>query len=154
MTTYSRLWFLSFVMLVMFSCSDSAQPVEIQPSPIDLNNAVVIKSGTFTGQNSYITSGSVQILRAQDGSHFLKTGEDFRVDGGAGSISIWLSKSSANLQVGNSAANIKLGTIQSRFSGVYTYSIPAPELLDFTHVVTFCDGARVNFGFSQLKNPE
>ncbi|MBC8042786.1 MAG: hypothetical protein IAF08_05000 [Rhizobacter sp.] len=113
----------------------------------------VIRRGTFQNQNGYITEGSVEIIRLANGSEVLRTGSDFRVSGGLGSISIWLAKSSGRVQPSNTAINVKLGTLNNStgYAGVYNFALPASGISDFTHVVTFCDGASVNFGFSQLQ---
>jgi hypothetical protein len=109
-----------------------------------------LKVGTFSGQNGYTTAGTLQIQRANDGTENLKLNSDFRVSSGAGSISIWLARSAGDLNTGSS---IRLGTLTSRFSGEFTFPIPQSGSAGFTHVITYCDAFRVNFGAAELRNP-
>ena len=108
------------------------------------------KVGTFSGQNGYTTAGTLQLQRANDGSEILKLNSDFRVSSGAGSISIWLARSGGEL---NTGTGIKLGTLTSRFSGEFTFANPQSGSAGFTHVITYCDAFRVNFGAAELRNP-
>ncbi len=112
---------------------------------------VVLWTGTFTGQNGYVTSGSFDIERVAGGAEVLRTRADFRVSGGAGSISVWLTDAAGAANLNASSVKIKLGTITSGFQGVYEW--PTGGTTGYTHVVTFCDGARVNFGFAALASP-
>jgi hypothetical protein len=123
-----------------------------ESSPIEVRaaDAAAIKAGTFRGQNGYTTTGTLQIQRAADGSESLKLNSDFRVSSGAGSVSIWLARSGGDLNTGSS---IKLGTLTSRFSGEFTFAIPQSGSAGFTHVITYCDAFRVNFGAAELRNP-
>lgn len=109
-----------------------------------------LKVGTFSGQNGYTTAGTLQVQRANDGSEILKLNSDFRVSSGAGSISIWLARSGGDLNTGTST---RLGTLTSRFSGEFTFPIPQSGSAGFTHVITYCDAFRVNFGAAELRNP-
>jgi len=121
-------------------------PITAQPA------ATVTKMGTFSGQNGYSTTGTVEVIRKVDGSEDLKTGSDFTVNGGAGSIGVWLTNSTGAANLNNTSQKVQVGLITSGFSGVYEYSIPG-GLGTFTHVVTFCEGAQVNFGNAELMDP-
>jgi hypothetical protein len=123
-----------------------------ESSSIEVTTAVptAIKVGTFSGQNGYITVGTLQIQRANDGTENLKLNSDFRVSSGAGSISIWLARSGGDLNTGSS---IRLGTLTGRFSGEFTFPIPQSGSAGFTHVITYCDAFQVNFGAAELRNP-
>ncbi len=113
----------------------------------------LLKIGAFTGQNNYTSTGSLQIWRQADGAEVFTTGANFRVSGGAGSISIWLTDAAGANNLNGTSNKVQLGSITSGFSGVYTYSIPTPGLSSYTHAVTYCTAARINFGFAQLQNP-
>jgi len=113
----------------------------------------LLKKGSFTGQNNYTATGSLQIWQRADGTESFNTGSDFRVSGGAGSISIWLTDAAGANNLNNSSNKIQLGSINSGFAGVYTFSIPSPGLTSYTHAVTYCTAARINFGSAQLQNP-
>ncbi len=126
------------------AASSSIEVTTIAPAP------TALKVGIFSGQNGYTTAGTLEIQRANDGSEILKLNSDFRVSSGAGSISIWLARSGGDLNTGSS---IKLGTLTSRFSGEFTFPIPQSGSAGFTHVITYCDAFRVNFGAAELRNP-
>jgi len=113
----------------------------------------LLKNGTFTGQNNYTATGALQIWQRADGTESFNTGTDFRVSGGAGSISIWLTDAAGANNLNSSANKIQLGSINSGFAGVYTFSIPSPGLSSYTHAVTYCTAARINFGSAALQNP-
>ncbi len=113
----------------------------------------LLKKGTFNGQNNYTAAGSLQIWRLANGTESFQTGADFRVSGGAGSISIWLTDATGANNLNSTTNKVQLGSITSGFSGVYTFSIPNPGLSSYTHAVTYCTAARINFGAAQLQNP-
>jgi len=113
----------------------------------------LLKKGTFTGQNNYTATGSLQVWRQADGTERFTTGSDFRVSGGAGSISIWLTDAAGANNLNSTSNKVQLGSITSGFAGVYNFAIPAPGLSSYTHAVTYCTAARINFGFAPLQNP-
>ncbi len=113
----------------------------------------LLKKGTFTGQNNYTSTGSLQIWRQANGTESFQTGTDFRVNGGAGSISIWLTDATGANNLNSTSNKVQLGSINSGFAGVYNFAIPAPGLSSYTHAVTYCTAARINFGFAELRNP-
>ena len=115
--------------------------------------SAVLKIGTFTGQNNYTSTGALQIIRQPDGTEIFRTGSDFRVSGGAGSISFWLTNATGANNLNSTSHKIQLGSVNSGFAGVYTFSIPAPGSTSYTHAVTYCTAARINFGFAELRNP-
>ncbi|MBM2841136.1 MAG: vgb 2 [Bacteroidetes bacterium] len=121
---------------------------------IAVNSAspTVLRVGTFNGQNGYSTSGSLQILRQTNGTEVFMTGTNFSVSGGAGSIGVWLTNSTGATNLNSTTVKIRLATITSGFSGVYTFTIPG-GLGNYTHAVTFCESANINFGNAQLTNP-
>jgi len=113
----------------------------------------LLKKGSFTGQNNYTATGALQIWHLANGTESFQTGSDFRVSGGAGSISIWLTDAAGANNLNSTANKVQLGSINSGFAGVYTFSIPSPGLSSYTHAVTYCTAARINFGSAQLQNP-
>lgn len=115
----------------------------------------MVRSGTFSGQNGYVCMGSVEvIIPANEGTETLRTGSDFTVSSGGGSISIWLTDAAGAGRLGDTAVKVKLGTILTGFAGVYSYAVPEGGSSRYTHVVAYCDGARVNFGNSALSAPQ
>jgi len=120
--------------------------------PITSSTIVVFKTGTFAGQNGYSSIGTVEILRNPDNSEVVRTGSDFAVSGGAGSIGIWLTNAAGAVNLNNSSTKIMVGLITTGFGGVYEYDIPG-GLGSYTHVVTFCEAAEINFGYAALMDP-
>ncbi|MBM3804515.1 MAG: DM13 domain-containing protein [Acidimicrobiia bacterium] len=53
----------------------------------------------------------------------------------------------------NTGSSIKLGALTNRFSGEFTFPIAQSGSAGFTHVITYCDAFRVNFGAAELRNP-
>jgi hypothetical protein len=140
--------------LVVFGCK-SDEPTQAGPTnqanpPVQ---RTVVKTGTFSGQNGYATSGGVEIVRDSTGAEFVLTRSDFRVSGGAGTITAWLTDGTGAGNLNSSSTKVHVGTINSGFAGVYTFPIPAPGLGAHSHVVMFCQSARVNFGNAALQNP-
>jgi len=122
----------------------TAQPATSSP--------MVIKTGTFSSQNGYTTAGIVEVVRNSDNSESLRTGSNFSVSGGAGSIGVWLTNSAGATNLNSTSQKIRVGLINSGFSGVYEYPI-AGGLGTYTHVVTFCEAAQINFGNAELRDP-
>lgn len=121
-------------------------------TPITVGTVVVLKTGTFAGQSGYSSDGTVEILRNPDNSEVVRTGPDFAVSSGAGSIGIWLTNAAGAVNLNNSSTKIMVGLITTGFGGVYEYDIPG-GLGSYTHVVTFCEAAEINFGYAALMNP-
>ena len=146
---------LAFLSLILPACKKDEVPTgpptqQQPPSPI----SIVVKVGTFTGQNGYVTEGSCEILRdTTNGVETLRTGSSFRVSGGAGTIGFWLTNSVGAGNLNNTTNKLQVSTISSGFSGVYSFPIPGNNSSAYTHVVAFCEAARINFGFAQLQQP-
>lgn len=117
------------------------------------NPPAVIRTAIFNGQNGYVTAGSLQILRDASGTETFRTGSDFRVSSGGGSISIWLTDTTGASNLNASSQTTRLGAITAGFSGEYSFQVPATGSSSYTHVVAYCDGARVNFGNATLMTP-
>ena len=109
-----------------------------------------VRSGTFNGQNGYQCVGSVEVVIPSGGPEVLRTGSDFKVSSGGGSISIWLTNAAGAANLRTAMVKVKLGTITSGFQGVYMYPVPEGGSSAYTHVVAYCDGAQVNFGNAAL----
>lgn len=112
--------------------------------------STIIRTGRFTGQNGYSAEGTLQIERSASGAETLKLDRNFRVSAGAGSISVWLTRSSGPV---NQANSLRVGTIMRVFSGEFSFPIPSQGSTGFTHVIVYCDPFRINFGAATLTNP-
>jgi hypothetical protein len=125
-----------------------SQPFEVAaPAPA---GPTVIRTGTFAGQNGYTAVGTLQIERAANGAETLRLNPNFRVSAGAGTVTVWLARSSGAL---NTANSVRVGALTRVFSGEFTFPIPAPGSSGFTHVIVYCDAFRINFGAAQLTAP-
>lgn len=114
----------------------------------------VLRVGTFQGLHDYITVGTAQVVRDPDtGAQSLRTLMDFRVSSGAGSVSVWLTDANGRLNLGGSAIRHRVATLTSDFDGAFTWPAPAGAAETYTHVITYCDAARVNFGWTELRVP-
>lgn len=146
---------LSFMLLIAWSgCSKDDPPTQSgTPQQPTSPTSGVIRVGTFSSQNGYATEGMVEILRdSVSGDDAVRTRMDFRVSGGAGSIGIWMTDAAGAANLNSSPLKIRVGVITSGFQGVYSYAIPG-GLGSYTHVVTFCEAARINFGNASLGIP-
>ncbi len=125
-----------------------SEPFEVAPVPPPA--PIVIRVGTFAGQNGYQAQGTLQIERAAGGAETLKLNSNFRVSAGAGAITVWLARSGGPL---NAANSVRVGLINRVFSGEFTFPIPSSGSSGFTHVIVYCDPFRINFGAAPLMNP-
>lgn len=145
-------WIASLMLLSSCDNDKSQMPMDNGNTPPP-TTTIVLKTGTFTGQNGYITSGMLEILKdTTTGDDYLHTLMNFSVSGGAGTIAIYLCDASGAANLNNTSDKVFLGNITSGFSGEYTFAIPA-GFASHTHAVTFCVAAQVNFGNAALQDP-
>jgi hypothetical protein len=121
-----------------------------EPFEVTAPATSVIRVGAFVGQNGYTAQGTLQIERGPDGAETLRLNSNFRVSSGAGTITVWLARSSDRLDTSRS---LQVGRLTRVFAGEFTFPIPAPGSSGFTHVIVFCDPFRINFGAAELRNP-
>lgn len=129
--------------------ASAANNSNVSPS----GQATLLKRGVFVGQNGYATSGCADVIRDSTGAEFVRTKTDFRVSGGAGTITIWLTNQAGAANLNSTSTKAEVGAITSGFSGVYSFSIPPPGSGSFTHIVAFCQAAQINFGNASLQSP-
>lgn len=141
------------IITVSAGCKKDGEPVSAGNNVSPPAQGTILKAGVFSGQNGYATSGGVDVIRDSTGAEFVRTKSDFRVSGGAGTITMWLTNQAGAMNLNSITTKVEIGAITSGFSGVYSFSIPAPGSGSFTHIVTFCQIARVNFGNAALQNP-
>jgi hypothetical protein len=148
--------------VTLTACGGSEAPTrgDIDDSPGDTTDnpqpaePEVLRVGTFQGLNDYVTVGTAQIVRdPETGVQSLRTLMDFRVSGGAGSVSVWLTDANGRLNLGGSALRHRGAPLTSDFDGAFTWPAPAGAAGTYTHVITYCDAARVNFGWTELRVP-
>lgn len=121
-----------------------------EPFEVMAPATAVLRVGAFASQNGYTAQGTLQIERAPDGSEALRLNPNFRVSSGAGTVTVWLARSSDRL---DAARSVQVGRLTRVFAGEFTFPIPAPGSSGFTHVIVYCDAFRINFGAAQLRNP-
>ncbi len=110
----------------------------------------VLQVGTFKGENGYTTRGTLQVLQNADDSQTLKLNSDFSTSSGGGTIGIYLANSTGSI---NLSQSVRLGLLTNRFSGEFTFALPASGTAGYSHVVAHCEPFRVVFGSAQLRNP-
>jgi len=141
-------------MAAVLACDEGGKSTATNDGNMMLpDTVIVLKTGTFTSQNGYSTSGMVEVLRdttTQD--EFLHTLPNFSVSSGAGTIGIYVTDSTGAANLNNSSSKLFLSNINTGFSGEYTFLIPS-GLAAYTHVVTFCVAAQINFGNAVLVDP-
>ena len=143
------------VAIVLLGCKENAPTAQNnQNPPPPAPGSVILRTGTFTGQNSYVCIGTVNILRdTTAGTEAVRTTQDFRVSGGAGTITVWLTNAAGAANLNTTQTKLQVGTISSGFAGVYSFSVPGNNSSGYSHVVAFCQAAQINFGQAQLGSP-
>lgn len=144
---------LFIIVAVLLGCKKDDPPTTSTNAVNPPAQRTVVKTGAFSGQNGYATSGGVEIVRDSTRTEFVLTKSDFRVSGGAGTITAWLTDATGATNLNSSTTKVQVGTINSGFAGTYAFPIPAPGLGSYSHVVMFCQAARINFGNAALQNP-
>lgn len=128
-----------------------SEPFEVAaPPPPPAPTPTILRVGTFAGQNGYTAQGTLQIERDTDGRETLRLNPNFRVSSGAGTVTVWLARSSDRL---DTARSVQVGNLTQVFAGEFRFPIPVPGSNGFTHVIVYCDAFRINFGAAQLRNP-
>ncbi len=144
---------IGLLMVFVIACHDKKNMVSSDGGNNPPPGAIVLKTGTFTGQNGYSTVGMAEVRRdTTTGDEFLQTLMNFSVSGGAGTIGIYLTDATGAANLNNSSNKLFLGNITSGFAGEYTFPIPA-GLGSYTHAATFCVAAQINFGNAVLQDP-
>jgi hypothetical protein len=139
----------------LLGCKENAPTAQnSQTPPPPGPGTVVLRTGTFSGQNSYTCVGMVNILRdTTSGTETVRTTQDFRVSGGAGTITVWLTNAAGAVNLNSTTTKVQLGAITSGFAGVYSFAVPGNNSSSYTRVVAFCQAAQINFGQALLGPP-
>lgn len=148
-----RLMFVLVMMIGVLSCKSDDPITMASNSTTPPPSRTILKTGVFTGQNGYATSGGVDVVRDSSGAEFVVTKSDFRVSGGAGTITAWLTDATGAGNLNSSSVKLQVGTINSGFAGVYAFPVQGAMASSYSHIVMFCQSARINFGNAPLQNP-
>ncbi len=106
-------------------------------------SAEPVATGTFTGASDHITTGTVEIIANDDGSHTIVLSEDFSLDG-APDPRVGLGKD--GYYDGNTDAGV-LGNL----TGAQSFTVPAGvDIANFNQVYIWCEKFSVPLGIATL----
>ena len=156
-----KLHFFSFglpvlaAFLLLSACSKTgAEPATAKP-PTAVPPAgtvyTTLRTGTVMAQGGVMSSGTLAVVKATDGTEYVQFNTDFRTEFHTGSVTIYLAKSNdliRNQRTANPANVVRVGTITQ--SGAQLLPI-AGTYSGFSHVILHCDPAQYNFGAAALQ---
>ena len=102
-----------------------------------------VSFGTFEGASKHVTTGSVELIRTEDGSYAIILGDDFEFDGAPAPV--W--------GFGNGAydAATKFAGLKGN-KGRQVYELPASfDPTTYSHVVLYCEQFSVPLGLAALQ---
>ncbi|WP_299367012.1 DM13 domain-containing protein [uncultured Tateyamaria sp.] len=112
-------------------------------APLPAAAADPVASGTFTGASDHITTGGVEIIKNDDGSHTIVLAADFSLDG-APDPRVGLGKN--GFYDGNTDAGV-LGNL----TGAQSFVVPAGvDVSAFNEVYIWCEKFSVPLGVAKL----
>ena len=139
------------IALLLSSCSkDTTAPA---PTPIAPTSTAytTLRTGTVLAQGGVSSGGTLAIVKAANGTEYVKFNMDFHSDFHTGSLGIYLAKSNdliRNQRAANPANVVRVGTITQ--SGEQQLVITGTST-GFSHVILHCDPAQYNFGAAALQ---
>ncbi len=100
-------------------------------------------TGTFEGRNKHITTGTVSIMKAENGSSVLILGEDFSLDGAP-------DPSVALVKGGKYEKSADLGKM-TKIKGMQVYHIPDNiDWSTYNEVYIWCEKFSVSLGVAKI----
>ena len=102
-----------------------------------------VSTGTFTGANTHVTTGSVEILKT-DAGYVIKLGADFSLDGAP----------DAKVALGNDGVYDPATLIEPlrSLTGEQSYAVPASiNIEDYNEVYIWCEKYALSLGVAPLK---
>jgi len=106
-------------------------------------SAGTVSTGTFIGASDHITTGTVEIVKNDDGSHTIVLGDDFSLDG-APDPRVGLGKN--GYYDGNTDSGV-LGNL----TGAQSFVVPAGvDVSSFNEVYIWCEKFSVPLGVAKL----
>ena len=158
MILMQRLIFLStiFLSLSLLACNDDDdnQPPQVIDSTQPVGAFSAQRSGTFVAENGTGSRGMAQLGTDTEGKQFLRFGSDFFTPLATGTVTVYLSTSSANLNEVFDPANgnpnlILVGPV--RREGESFFRVEPAAAARFTHVILWCGSAGIPFGNAALQ---
>jgi len=127
----------------------TSEGVQSQPITIEIGNASVSKTGTFSGASGYTAEGTAT-LKEDNGVITLDLSADFRTSFALGTF-IYLSNSTSGS--GTRSGGLELGEITS--NGAKSFDVTsknaATALDTYQYVIVLCKPASITFGSAELK---
>jgi len=105
--------------------------------------AGTLASGTFVGASDHITTGAVEVIKNDDGSHTVVLGDDFSLDGAPDPRVGFGKDGTYDLATG-------MGLLQS-LNGKQTYTVPAGvDPADYNEIYIWCLKFNVPLGVAAI----
>lgn len=144
--------FLSFTFTAtMTSCGEDTETIVNVDSSQPNGTFTASKSGTLTAQNGTPTEGTVEVGIDEDGSSFLRLGNDFMTGLGTGTVSIYFSTSDTFTPdpANGNPDLILVGVVTKNGETFYKLENQLPS--NFTHLILWCGTANIPFGNAPLQ---
>lgn len=133
-----------------FSC-DNDDDTTIVDSSMPTGSITVERSGSLVAQSGTPTSGTVELIRDEDGEWFLHLGSDFTTDTATGTLSAYFSTSDTYMAApGNGNPDLILAGIVTK-TGEQFFKLDSSVSDAFTHVIIWCNSASIPFGNAELQ---
>lgn len=148
--TIKTFLFAAVSMLIITSCqeSDDMRPQGTQNTNDMVGNFEVLRGGTLTAQSSTNTNGMIQIVKSDNGDHFVRLSDDFTTKFSTGTVTVYLSNSSSlNL---NQSSSFQVVSLVNE-AGEHFFKLSAEPDEKFTYGIIWCGAAGIPFGYSNLQ---
>ncbi|GAA3963240.1 hypothetical protein [Hymenobacter antarcticus] len=150
LTTRFLLPVLAALTLALGACNKSVD-APTPAAPVAPAGTTTLRMGTVVAQGGVMSGGTLDIVKAPDGTEHIRFNTGFHSDFHTGSLGIYLAKSDdliRNQRAANPANVLRVGTITQ--SGAQSLLITGTAT-GFSHVILHCDAAQYNFGAAALK---
>ena len=105
-----------------------------------------VTSGSLVAQAAPQTKGSIEFGTDPSGAQWLHVSSDFATDFGTGAVTLYMSKT--NTFATTSVVKVSLDNVAGEGYFRLATSVVAT---DYPYVIVYCDAAKVQFGYAQLK---
>lgn len=134
----------------LMSCQKDAATIT-EDSAAPQGTFAATRMGSIIEQNNTGSKGTIQLGQDSQGSYFVKFGSDFSTVLATGTVTVYLSTSSAfKADPGNGNPDLKLVGIINKNGEMYLKVNGAVEA-KFTHLILWCGSANISFGDAELK---
>lgn len=133
------------------SCDNDAETIEtIIDTALPVGDLTVNRSGSIVAQNDTNSQGMVSYGVDDEGTFFVRLGDDFQTVLATGTVTVYLSTSDTfTADPANGNPDLKLIGAAQR-NGEHFYKLDGAVGDNFTHLILWCASANVPFGFAAL----